>query len=145
MKEVKRAIREAYFTALEGIKLDGYTFPLHDGKAPLDSMTHFIILTDQANNPVALKGAFLHESSIAVDITTNFPLGKGGMELSERAADEVLLRIKPMDGHIAISEPFRIITTKSSAPEGIDDDLQTRRCCRQRIVFTHKVAQLTND
>lgn len=139
MRDIQLPLRTAYMTALAAVTVDGVSTPVYDEQAPENAPDHYMIITNQTDKEVSVKGAFKNDAYITVDIVTNFKPGKGGKELSERIADAVLQIIR--SGNVAIEAGFQIVKTKKDSSESLVEHLKTRSIFRRILIFKHKIVQ----
>lgn len=142
MQEVQGPLRTAYRTLLNNIEVGGFTIPCYDEFSDADAPEHYIIVTNQTDNEVSNKQAFVSDCSITVDITTHFDPFLGGKELSEQIAGAVLALIKRAD-RVQITVPdFQVVTTRKEQTLTFNENLPTVWVFRKVIIFTHKIKEI---
>lgn len=82
--ELSKAIRTAYFTALDGnITHNAQVVPVYDAYAIPDSVTYpYILLSSQTSNQLQIKRCKRYNASILIDIVTGStdPIGRSDAE-----------------------------------------------------------------
>src|SRR6187431_877171 len=94
--ELSKAIRTAYFTALDGqITFNSNVVPVFDAYAIPDGVTYpYILLSSQTSNQLNIKRKKRYNASILIDIVTGStdPIGRSD---AEDIAEQVDLIINP--------------------------------------------------
>jgi len=92
--ELSKAVRTAYYTALDGnIIFDSAVVPVYDAYALPDGIPYpYILLSSQTSNQLSIKRCKRYNSSILIDIVTGStdPIGRSDAEdIAEQVEDIV--------------------------------------------------------
>lgn len=92
--ELSKAIRTAYFTALDGqITFNSNVVPVFDAYAVPDGVSYpYILLSSQTSNQLQIKRCKRYNSSILVDIVTGStdPIGRSDAEDIAEQVDAII-------------------------------------------------------
>jgi len=135
MRNTSKPLRTAYLAALAGISV-----PIYDKRAPMDAPDHYVVIADQRSSEEPVKGKFISNARINLDIVTEFKTG-GGMELSEDIANEILTIIRNGE-QLDLSPDFQVVTCKKEDEFSLVEDTPSSTIYRTILTFEHKINQL---
>ena len=92
--ELSKAVRSAYFTALDGqIVFDSKIVPIFDAYALSDGVSYpYILLSSQTSNQLKIKRCKRYNASILIDIVTGStdPIGRSDAEDIAELIDNII-------------------------------------------------------
>jgi len=156
MKDVLRPVRTAFYnTVKQDLKYQNVTIPVYEEYMPAaakpavltfnnQTVKAYVILLNQTSNfdPV-LKCIRNDQSSIQVQVTTQFPSGSGGSELAELIGDLIKAKIFPSanTNALQLDPAFKLWKCNYESGRNIPYDTETNRVWVHQMTFLCYVAQ----
>lgn len=157
MKNPNLALRKAYVAALIAVPYAGKNIPVYEdflqptasrpiaklaiGEATVEA---YIILLNQTSNDNSPKCVRNDEASIQVQITTVWPLFKGGKKTSEEISDVILSILFTEDGlfnKMPIEAPFDIWKGSVSGIRPLSYTTDTNTVWITQLILTNSISQ----
>jgi len=151
------ALRKAYVTALAGLTYKGVTIPVYEeylqpttarpiAVIPVGSSSFesYIILLNQTSNDISAKCLRNDQLAIQVQITTKWPLFKGGSEDAELIGDLVVGRLLTDDGlftKLELPQPLNCWKGTLEGTINIPYTTDTNSVWVTQLLFTNSVSQ----
>lgn len=143
--DVSKAIRTAYFSALNGnITFKSSVVPVFDAYAIPDNVTYpYILLSSQTSNQLLIKRCKRYNTSILIDIVTGStdPIGRSD---SEDIAEQVENIINP-DSFIDLdlsAYGYQLGNTNRSADNDLSDKNNIYYIFRKLLTYDHLIVKL---
>lgn len=142
--ELSKAIRTAYFTALDGnITFNSQEVPVFDAYAVPDGISYpYILLSSQTSNQLLIKRCKRYNSSIIVDIVTGStdPIGR---EYAEDIAEQIDDIINP-DTFIDLdlsAYGYQLANTLRDGDNDITDKNNIYYVYRKLLTYNHLIVK----
>lgn len=142
--ELSKAIRTAYFTALDGnITFNSQVVPVFDAYAVPDGISYpYILLSSQTSNQLLIKRCKRYNSSIIVDIVTGStdPIGR---EYAEDIAEQIDDIINP-DTFIDLdlsAYGYQLANTLRDGDNDITDKNNIYYVYRKLLTYNHLIVK----
>lgn len=140
MKFPDLQLRTAYYTLLNGnVTLGADTIPVYD-VVPVNASYPFIRLSTQNNSENPVKGFNDFNSTMIVDIATNFAGGFGGKRQSDLIAEQVYDLIMTARHNLLMTD-FHNIDTNLSSSGTFEEEDGKFLILRKILTFTHILSE----
>lgn len=143
--ELSKAIRTAYFNALDGnVTFNSNIVPVFDAFAIPDGVTYpYILLSSQTSNQLLIKRCKRYNTSILIDIVTGStdPIGRSD---SEDIAEQIENIINP-DTFIDLdlsAYGYQLGNTNRSADNDLSDKNSIYYIFRKLLTYDHLIVKL---
>lgn len=146
MRDSKRAMRTAYFNVLNGsLSIDSTDVPVAD-KIRSDIRPPYVKLSTQTavDGPSGKIQCRTHDTTILLDIVTNYDGNKGGKHHCDLIAEQIFPLILPEDDDNLpdLGTDFRIVRTEVESDFDIEEKNQTSTIVRRLIRLRNTIEQL---
>jgi hypothetical protein len=113
-----QAIREALFTLLDGIEVDGEVIPCYDTRVSgVDDPDYYILMSSQTNTvDKSVKCGYRWESEIVIDINTRY--GGYGNPGDRTLANAILDEVRDLTQDITV-DGFDVVTVTQTFPNDL--------------------------
>lgn len=144
MRDSKRALRTAYFTALNGnITLSGRDVPVWD-RVPTRQGYPYIKLAEQTITEAGGKrGCLMQEATLLLDIVTSFDGEQGGKQESDLIADQVFV-ILTEGTPPSMGTDFKLVVVRVDSDFDLEETSPTGYIVRRLIRFRNSIQQINN-
>lgn len=143
MRDSKRALRTAYFNALNGnITLSGRNVPVWD-RVPTREKYPYIKLAEQTTAQAGGKrGCLMQDTTILLDIVTSFDGEQGGKQESDIIADQCFV-ILTEGTPPSMGTDFKLVGVTVDSDFDLEESSAAGYIVRRLIRFRNSIQQLT--
>ena len=142
--ELSKAIRTAYYTALNGnVTYNGNDVPLFDAYAVPNGVSYpYILLSSQTSNQLRIKRCKRYNASILIDIVTGStdPIGRSDAEDISEQIDNIISPDTFKDLDLSAYD-YQIIDTYRDNDTDLSDKNNVYYIFRKLLTYNHLVVE----
>lgn len=143
--ELSKAIRTAYFTALDGnITHNAQVVPVYDAFAIPDGVTYpYILLSSQTSNQLSIKKCKRYNASILIDIVTGStdPIGRSDSEDIAEQVDDIINPDTFQDLDLS-AYGYQLGNTTRESDNDLSDKNNIYYIFRKLLTYNHLIVKL---
>ncbi len=142
MKNVSKPLAFGYFNLFNNIIVDGHTVTFHYLKAPKTAVSPYVVLTSMYSHNNNTRTGFDCETTVDVNIYTEFPGDFGSMNLADDIADRMLEILIPQPGVTPLqAEGFNVTVTRLLGMRDYESTYNNKSLYEKRMTFEHLIYQ----